>query len=57
MRRAYLVVGELDDGTVDDYYAVCHSMKRADDLCYKAEKESNNPECIYTWYEVIEEDD
>lgn len=55
MRRSYVVVGELDDGRVDNYYAVCHSMKRADELCLKAEKE--DPEIIYTWYEVVEEDD
>ena len=55
MKRAYVIVGELDDGTVDIYYAICHSLARADQLCYEAELEDPNRE--YTWYEVIEEDD
>lgn len=55
MRRAYVIVGELDNGVVDDYYAVCHSMSRAEELCLKAENEY--PDRYYTWYEAIEEDD
>jgi len=56
MKRAYVIVGEHpDNGKVDDYYAVCHSMKRADELCLEAENE--NPNSNYTWYEVVEEDD
>lgn len=56
MRRAYIVVGELEDtNEVDIYYAVCHSMQRADELCLEAE--AQNPNHIYTWREVIEEDD
>lgn len=56
MRRAYIVTGELEDGTTDVYYAVCHSMSRADELCYEAEAEDNGTH-IFTWHEVIEEDD
>ena len=57
MRRAYVVVGELPDGTVSNYYGVCHSMKRADELCLEAEADDFNPDRYYTWHEVIEEDD
>lgn len=55
MRYAYVVVGELEDGRVCDYYAVCHSMAAAEDLCYEAELE--NPSLVYTWYCTVEEDD
>ena len=55
MRRAYVIVGELEDGMVDTYYAVCHSMERADELAYEAE--AADPDHIYVWHEVIEEDD
>ena len=56
MRQAYVVVGEDPcTGTSDDFYAVCHSMDRADALCFEAETE--NPELEYTWYAVIEEED
>lgn len=55
MRRAYVILGQLETGEVDRIYAVCHSMYRADELCYEAEKE--NPELQYNYYEVIEEDD
>ena len=55
MRRAYVILGELEDGTVDVYYGVCHSMARADELCYEAEE--NDPDHYYTWHEIIEEDD
>lgn len=55
MRRAYVVVGKLEDGTVDVYYGVCHTMERADRLSFEAESE--DPDHIYTWYETIEEDD
>ncbi len=27
MRRAYVVVGKLEDDSVDVYYAVCHSIR------------------------------
>lgn len=57
MRRAYVVVGEMPDGTVSNYYGVCHSMKRADELCLEAEADDFNPDRYYTWHEVIEEDD
>jgi len=57
MRRAYVVVGELPDGIVSNYYGVCHSMKRADELCLEAEADDFNPDRYYTWHEVIEEDD
>jgi hypothetical protein len=30
-------------------------MKRADELAFEAETE--DPEHVYTWYEVVEEDD
>lgn len=56
MRRAYVVVGELENG-IDIYYAVCHSMSKAEELCYEAEKDDPNPDRYYSWYEVIEEDD
>lgn len=56
MKRAYVVVGlDNDEGFVVSWYAVCHSMQRADELCLEAEEK--DPEHIYTWYEVIEEDD
>lgn len=57
MRRAFVVVGELVDGTVDVYYAVCHSMAKADELCLEAETDDFNPDRYYTWHEIIEEDD
>jgi hypothetical protein len=57
MRRAYVVVGELPNGTVDVYYGVCHSMKQADELCLEAEADDFNSDRYYTWHEVIEEDD
>ena len=57
MRRAYVVTGELEDGTVDVYYAVCHSMHKAQELCLEAENDDFNPDRIYVWHEVIEEDD
>jgi len=56
MKRSYVVVGELENGMVDNYYAVCHSMQRADELCLIAEDEAQD-DVYYTWYEVIEEDD
>ena len=55
MRRAYIIVGKLDNDLVDIYYAVCHNMKRADELCLEAE--AADSEHNYSWYEVIEEDD
>ena len=56
MRQAYVVVGEdPHTGMSDDFYAVCHSMDRADALCFEAETE--NPELEYTWYAIIEEED
>lgn len=55
MRRAYVITGELEAGTPDVWYAVCHSMSHADELCYEAERE--DPAHIYTWHEVIEEED
>lgn len=57
MRRAYVVTGELPDGTTDVYYAVCHSMRKADQLCLEAERDDCDSVRIYTWHEVIEEDD
>lgn len=56
MKRAYVVVGERPDEAVPDvWYAVCHSMRRADELAYEAE--DKDPNHIYVWYEVIEEED
>ena len=57
MRRAYVVVGENPyTAVVESFYAICHSMERAEDLCFEAE--SDDPDqLMYTWYEVIEEDD
>lgn len=59
MRRAYVVVGENEkSGVVLSWYAVAHSMQRADELCYEAEQEADPEDgIVYTWYEVIEEDD
>ena len=57
MKRAYVVVGELPDGRADDYYAICHSMERADELCLEAEAKYSSDGSYYTWYEVVEEDD
>ena len=58
MKRAYIVYGMYDvtDERVDVYYAVCHSMERAEELCLKAEEEDTDGR-IYSWAEVIEEDD
>ena len=56
MRRAYVVVGECE-GKLDVLYAVCHSMSRADELAYEAEDQDPSHDRIYTWYEVVEEDD
>lgn len=57
MRRAYIVYGMYDvtNDRIDTFYAVCHSMKRADELCFEAELEDSSR--VYTWKEVIEEDD
>ena len=55
MRHVYVVVGELENGIADDYYAVCHSIARAYELCLRAEEEC--PELHYTWYASVEEDD
>ena len=56
MRRSYVVVGEkLDEAVVDVWYAVCHSMERANELAYEAE--DADPAHVYVWYEVVEEDD
>lgn len=55
MRRAYIIVGKLENGIIDDYYAVCHNMERADELCLEAE--TKNPQLEYSWYSAIEEDD
>lgn len=57
MRYAYVVTGELENGDVVDYYGVCHSMTRADELCLEAETENDDPNVIYTWHQVVEEDD
>jgi hypothetical protein len=55
MRRAYVVLGQLDNGELDRVYAVCHSMERADELAFQAESE--DPDIQYNYYEAIEEDD
>lgn len=56
MRRAYVIVGELEDTDhIDTFYAVCHSMEKAEKLCLEAE--SADPAHIYTWREIVEEDD
>ena len=57
MRRAYVVVGELEDGRVDVYYGITHTMTRADELCLQAEAEDSNPDRYYTWHEVIEDEE
>ena len=58
MRRAYLVYGAYDvtNDRIDVFYAICHSMHRADELCKQAEAEDTAGR-IYNWVEVIEEDD
>lgn len=57
MKRAYIVYGMYDvtNERIDTFYAVCHTMERADELCLEAEAE--DPTHVYTWREVIEEDD
>ena len=55
MRRAYVIVGELENGKVSDVYAVCHTMERAEELRMEAEQE--RPALSYTWYHVVEEED
>lgn len=54
MKRAYIVTGELENGLTDVYYAVCHSMVAAEQLCVEAE--AADPKHYYTWHEVIEDD-
>ena len=56
MKRAYIIVGlHPIDRIVEDYYAVCHSMVRANELCSEAAKENSFLE--YTWFGTTEEDD
>ena len=55
MRRAYVITGELEAGTPDVWWAVCHSIERAEQLCLEAEQE--DPKHMYTWHEVIDEED
>lgn len=56
MRRAYVVIGEREEEPMPEvWYAIAHSMSRADELCYEAE--AADPEHVYVWYEVIEEED
>lgn len=56
MRRAYVIVGEREAEAIPEvWYAVCHSMERADQLAYEAE--DADPKHVYVWYEVIEDDD
>ena len=55
MRYSFVVTGELENGTIVDYYAVCHSMDRAEELCLEAER--HNPDLYYTWHMAVEEDD
>jgi len=57
MKRAYVVTGENEAGVVEVYYAVCHSMHKADELCLEAENDDFNCDRIYTWHEIIEEED
>lgn len=56
MRRAYIVVG-LDPETdkLEQMFGACHTMNRAEEMCLEAE--TKNPELIFCWYEVVEEDD
>lgn len=55
MRRAYVILGQLETGELDRVYAICHTMTRADELCLEAEAEDLDIQ--YNYYEVIEEDD
>ena len=57
MRRAYVVYGEhlVEAGKVEVWYAICHSMTRADELVEEAEEKDS--EHFYFWREVIEEED
>ena len=55
MRRAFVILGQLETGELDRVYAICHTMARADELCLEAEAE--DPDIQYNYYEVIEEDD
>ena len=56
MRRAYVIVGICEEEAFPVvWYAIAHSMSRADELCYEAEEA--DPEHVYVWYEVIEEED
>lgn len=56
MRHAYVVTGELNN-VVEVWYAVCHSIATAERLCYEAEDEDENPDRIYTWHPIIDEED
>ena len=57
MKRAYVITGELENGTVAVYYAVCHSIEKAEQLCFQAEDEDSDANHVYTWHEIIEEED
>ena len=56
MKRAFVVFG-VDPETLlpDIWYAICHSVKRAEELAYEAEEE--DPSHLYVWHWVDEEDD
>ena len=55
MRHVFVVVGELEDGRIDTFYGVAHSVERAEELCVEAEEMDATRN--YTWYSVTEEDD
>lgn len=56
MKRAYIIIGELEDTNMPDiYYSIVHSIKRAEELCAALEEQSSNH--IYYWRECIEEED
>lgn len=55
MRLAFVVAGQIPKkDVIDAFYAVCHSVDRANELVEKANAE--DPEHIYTWYAVAEEE-
>ena len=56
MRRCYIVYGvELGLDAIATWYAVCHSMERAEEL--RIEAQEADPNHVYLWAEVIEEGD
>lgn len=51
----YLIIGRKE-GYEDVYYGACHSIKRAEELCYEAEDNDEDGR-YYEWFPILELDD